>query len=530
MSDQPAPHDVVIVGSGAAGGWVAKDLSEAGLRVLVLEAGPERALETLSAGDSAGAMLVRLARRLRDRQPLQRQHPAYHRLDPDLFVDDRDEPYAVPPGRPFVWIRGRQVGGRTLTWSRMTQRLSAEQLADWPVAYDELAPYYERVERFLGVCGGREGVDDLPDGAVAAPPAWTAAEQRFAAEVERRLPGTRVLRARGVPVQDGDLPAGRWPRHTSQGSTLLAALDSGRVELITGATALGVELGEGGRASGVRYHDARSRCPQIARARAVVLCASTIETIRLLLGSRSARHPNGLGNARGLLGRGLMDHVTVSATAEIRGVRADHAAGRVGGANGFIVLPSQMPRPRRFAVWGAAGRSMGALPIAPLSEPLAQLAERVRPASARVLLVAQGEVAARPENRVSLDPLRRDARGVPLARIEFSWSDAERARFVRMRACLVDLLAAGRARVRSISGDLPSPGLFVHELGGAPMGRDPRVSVLDPYGCCWEANNVYVCDGSAFPSSGWQGPALTIMALAARVAAHLAGELRAGRY
>jgi choline dehydrogenase-like flavoprotein len=491
-------HDAVVVGSGAAGGWAAKELCEAGLTVLVLEAGravhpaldlprpapPERRLATRAIAALGG-------------QRVQMRCAAFNARTRRFFVSDREYPYTTPAGSAFNWFRGRQVGGRLHVWGRIALRLSDAELASWPLDYAELEPYYVRVEDFLGV---RRVVRTDP-------------EERFRAAVEAAFPERRVEAARVVEHDPGAVPC-----------TLRAAEATGRVTLLPDAVVRRVSVDPGtGRATGVSFVDRRSREAREARARAVVLCASTIETLRIMLGSTSGRHPEGLGSSSGRLGRFLMDHVMTGIGGPLDG--AERAAEPRDPYDRGAVTGFMLPL-RGYGIQGAVGRGAPAW-----------------------YMLAHGEMLPRAENRVSLHPRRRDAAGVPLAHIRCAHSateaDLARDQLEAMRELAgaaglrvrtppsgraLDALAFRLARRRLLA---PSgaflPGSAAHELGGAGMGADPGTSVLDPWGRVWDAENVYVTDGASFPTGCWQNVTLTIMALTVRACDRITQEWRAGR-
>jgi choline dehydrogenase-like flavoprotein len=463
----------VVVGGGAAGSWAAKELCEAGLDVLLLEAGGEPAT-----GAGGERRLAARARGLLTGQPVQIRCAAYSARTRRFFVSDRENPYTTPPGRPFNWFRGRQLGGRLQVWARVVPRLGPDDLRDWPLHHDDLAPWYDRVEALLG----RQEV------------ALTPAESRFRSAVESAFADRRVLPPPLVRPDADPLPP-----------ALRAAHATGRLTLRTGAVVRGL-LGDG-EARGVAYVDRRTRQPAEARARAVVLCASTIETLRILLASVPASDR---------LGRGLMDHVLTG----IGGPVTDPVADDAGSLAGF-----QMPDwGGGFAVQGAVGRGTPAW-----------------------YLLAHGEMRPHPENRVTLDPGRTDAWGVPVAHVSCAHQGPEGDLAARQLAALDELAGAAGLRVRTppSGGPLAAlafrlwrrrlltpagafvPGSAAHEIGGAPMGSDPATSVTDPFGRLWEVPKVVVADGAAFPAGCWQNVTLTIIALAARAARRLAQDLGA---
>ncbi len=529
--------DVIVVGSGAAGCWAAKELTEQGLGVLLLEAG--RAIRAEVDYPLPALPERRVATRLKHgftRQTMQMRCGMFSARTRHFFVDDRENPYTTPSGKPFNWFRGRQVGGRLHTWARLVYRLSDLELkaasrdgygVDWPLSYVDLAPYYDRVEAFLGVHGSADGIPTLPDGIYDEPFPMTEGEAAFKRAVESAFPGRRVVGAR-VVRHDTD----RIPR------ALRAAQRTGRLTLRSDAVVRHVCTDpRGGAAMGVAFVDRRTKRLEEAHAAFVVLCASAIESVRILLNSVGPRHPRGLGNSSGRLGKGLMDHIMIpvagpsphSMPAEEPDDRADpYDFGR---DTGFYVprfrnVSEPHPRFRRgFAVQGGIGRGAG------------------------WYLLAHGEMLSRAENSITIDPERRDACGIPVARIECTWSANEGAMIEDAATAMREMAAAAGLRVRMPpSGRVldtlayrlwkrrildPSgaflPGSAVHELGGAAMGSDPAQSVLNPFGQCWDAPNVFIADGASFPSGCSQNATLTIMALAVRASEHLVAEYRAGR-
>jgi choline dehydrogenase-like flavoprotein len=434
-----------------------------------------------------------------------------------LFVNDRANPYTTPAGIRFNWFRSRQVGGRLHLWARITPRLSDVELGaasrdgygvDWPLSSDQLAPYYDRVEEFLGV----ERV------------ALTRAEEAFKEAVAGGFPEREVL---GAPAARHD-PAPVPP-------TIRSAETTGRLELRADAVVRSVATDPAtGRATGVSFVDRATRRPEQVSGKLVVLCASTIETLRIMLNSSSPPHRGGLGNSSGLLGRGLMDDVMTGVGGPLpernsRELAADPYD--LGAETGFVVprfrnLGSQHPGfLRGYGIQGGIGRGPN------------------------WYMYAAGEMLSRPENRVTLDPDRTDAWGIPVPHISCVPSGNEAAMAADQLEALREMAAAAGLEVRMPpSGRLLDsiafrlwrsrllapdgkflPGSAVQEIGGAPMGKDPRHSVVDEYGRCWDADNVFVTDGASFPSGCWQNNTLTIMALTVRACDRIAGDYAAGR-
>jgi choline dehydrogenase-like flavoprotein len=529
--------DAIVVGSGAAGGWATKELTEKGLTVLLLEAGrtivPE--IDYPLPAPAENRISVRLTHGL-TRQPMQMRCAVFNARTHQFFVNDRDNPYTTPTGKPFNWYRGRQVGGRLHTWARVVFRLSDRELksasrdgcgVDWPLAYDDLAAYYEQVEKFLGVYGSADAIPSAPDGAYIGSNPMTTEEAGFKVAVERAFPERHVVAARVVKHDSGRDPL-----------TIRAAQRTGRLLLRSNAVVRHIIIDpKTGRASGVAFVDRLSKQPEEARGNVVILCASSIESVRILLNSAGPRHPAGVGNSSGELGRGLMDHVMVGLAGPApQGEPEPRDDSDVdpydfGRATGFYIprfRNVERPQPgfhRGYTVQGGIGRGPS------------------------WYLLAHGEMLRRPENRISIDAGKRDAWGIPAARIECTWSSNETAMIedavttmremadaaglqIRMPPSgrLLDRLAFNlwKSRLLDRSGAF-LPGSAIHEIGGAAMGDDPAASVLNRFGQCWDARNVFVTDGACFPSGCSQNITLTIMALTVRACDHLVKEYRAGR-
>ncbi len=539
----PAEYaDAIVVGSGAAGGWAAKVLSEAGLSVLVLEAGPRAAL------DPGGVEPFRMVRRLlhyaEGRRRMQSFHPAYWASNPDYFIDDRTEQFTTPRGRPFNWIRSRQLGGRTLLWGGVSLRLSDFELkagsreglgTDWPLSHADLAPWYARVEQALGVCGTSEALEQLPDGVYAGSRPFTAAEDRLRKAVESSWPGRRVIPCRGIDGTLPPVPGEQWNRLTSCGSTLADALRTGRTRILTRAIVSHVIPGQDGRAAGVGYVDGESAELHEAHGRLIVLCASTVCTLSILL--RSARRsPRSAFSSLPALGRYLMDHVCTSDIFAIGDVKFEPPRPRTG-AHGFLIPRFVNLRPGTerfrggFGIWGAIQRQ-GFYGMR-LSR------------SAVGLVVAHGDMEPRAENRVTLGE-GMDRWGLEVPHIDCSHSENDRLLHRAMRESIEEMISHAGGWIRRHFGfwDFPGPwriavrleqawkdpppGSYSHEVGGARMGTDPDTSVVDARNRLWGMPNVLVTDGACWPTAGWQNPTLTIMAITHRACALAADSLRAG--
>lgn len=509
--------DVVVIGSGLTGGWAAKELAEAGLTVLLLEAGPRLDFNrVLSLKERAEAAT---------RQLIQCQHPSYWYEDPRLFVDDIQNPYVTSNG-PFVWIRGRHIGGRGLTWLGVTLRLSDYELlgperegfgVNWPLTYEELAPYYDRVEQFLEVEGSREGLPQLPDGPFLLPPSLTSCESEFQRVVESKWPGRRVIHCRGLPLHALNRGSNRLQQGGSIHDPLVSAAATGRLRLRPDSiVSRFIDDPDTGLIRSVMYLDRNTKAVREASARAYVLCASSFESVRIMLNSESPRHPRGIGNSSGLLGRFIFDHGTASIGGTIDAQAKSDYAAHLGGAHAMLI-PRFRGLDRRmsdyvggFGIWGSMHRHF-------------QWVSAENPAWALTSLL---EVLPRHENRIEIDQMKEDAWGIKSARICFAYGDNERSMFRDALFSMKEM--ADEAGLKLDYENTTLPGQYVHELGGARMGRNHKTSVLNPFNQCWDTPNLFVTDGSCFVSAGWQNPSLTMMALTARACEYLIHELAIG--
>jgi choline dehydrogenase-like flavoprotein len=486
-----APDRVVVVGTGAAGGWVIRRLTERGVPVLAIDAGPEVAPRPELFRPNPGTNRLDRPRGILERRPVQSSHPFFADDLADLYVDDRDNPYSSPDDAPYLWLRSRAVGGRSLLWGGVSLRLTELELEDWPLGAADLAPYYDQVERALGVCGGP----------------LTPAELHLKEKIESRWPQRRIIPTPGISRVEPSAADPRWPRGTSQGFGLIDAARSGRLELRPHTIAERIGLDRAERAAALSVIDAQSGVREEIEARAIVLCASAIETARLLLLSAEARHPGGLGGQGGWLGRGLMDHPGFGLLGVVPGaaptaIPSDYARG--------ICLP-------RFGNLGARteryARGYGAIGFAGRALDSYTLPDRVRGQAVFGLWVLADMLPSR-DNGVTLRADRSDRWGVPAIHAECRLSDNERIMLEDARRDLLEMLAAAGCEVLDEESQLP--GLNIHETGTARMGADPKASVVDREHRVWGVPNLFVADGALFPSIGWQNPTLTIMALAAR--------------
>ena len=561
--------DVVIVGSGATGGWAAKLLTEKGLRVAVVEAGRQlNPLEDYSEHTWPYELPFRgfgNRQELERTQPIQSQCYACTEYGHQFFVNDLENPYTTPPDKPFFWIRSRQVGGRTIPWGRQSYRLSNYDFKaathdgygdDWPLSYEDLAPYYDRVEEFVGVSGSYEDLPQLPDGMFLPPMALTCGEHVLKRAVDKfNDPLRRVIIGR-VAILTGKLHAGtpderpacHWCGHCDRGctigayfssphTTLPAAARTGKMTLLTNAVVSHVVMDDRtGRAKGVYYVDANTRAHREVFGKVVLLCAGTLESTRILLNSASARNPRGLANSSGVLGHYLMDHVKrggATGTLPMLNTKQMEQDGRANGVYvpRFVNLKTKHARfIRGYGMQGGSGQSLYAhgKTINGFGPNFKRKVRGDFPWG--VSLSGYGECLARFENHVSINREVVDKWGIPVLHIDMAWSDNEHEMVKDMGDSAEEMLRAAGAEsinVRRVT-DAP-PGFSIHEVGTARMGDDPKKSVLNKFNQSWDVKNLFVTDGACYVSNGCQNPTMTMMAITGRACDYLVAEYRAGR-
>ncbi|QPN61761.1 GMC family oxidoreductase [Synechococcus sp. CBW1002] len=542
-------------------------LAEAGARVLVLEAGPDLSPRQALGSEPANS-LRRISSLMAGNQRLQAEHPGYWKANPRLYVDERALPYSTPPDRPFLWSRGRQVGGKSLTWGGITLRLSEAEFraADrdghgpcWPIGSRDLDPYYSRLERFLGVHGDRDGLPQLPDGDTRPPLPLTPAERNLGASIGRDL-ALPLICSRGFALHRPS-PEQPWPASSSPGGALARARATGRVQLRSEAVVSHVELDAGGnRAEAVVFLDGRSGNLQRQTARLVVLCASTIETLRILLHSSEEQRSGGLVDPSGTLGHYLMDHISTSRFFSIPDQPAPEGPTELSGAGScFIPNTVNLPASMKTTALGKTGALAGATDEPPpdflRGYGLWCAIQRMdpprpfqrRPGEAVGFLIGHGEVLPQAHNRVSLDPDLRDGFGLPAAHIDCRWGENERRMVDHMHRRIEAAVTSAGGTIRPLDqlyvlplveplvkrgaafapGAAP-PGYYIHELGGARMAARETDGVVNRWNQCWRAPNLLVVDGACWPTAGWQSPTLTEMAITWRACAAAAERLGRG--
>lgn len=550
-------YDAIVIGSGITGGWAAKELTEAGLNTLVLEAGPMIIPERdYTEHVPVSEMRYRNwgdRKQLRQRQAIQRECYACDELGSAFFVDDVDNPYTTPEDEPFLFLRGRQVGGRSIMWGRQVYRLSDLDFeanardgvgTDWPIRYRDLEPWYDHVERFIGVSGEALGLPQLPDSQFLPPMEMTCAERFVREGMQRAYGDDRVLTIGRCAVLTRD-HMGRRACHycgpcergcrtrsyfSSLNATLPAAEATGRMTLRPNSVVHSLDYRDG-RVSAVRVIDRESHEALEFTGRVVFLAASTLESTRLLLHSTSPEFPDGLANGSGTVGKYLMDHTMGhGASGDVPGFM--DPANKNRRLNGIYlprfrnVTDAHPDFLRGYAYQGSGSRQGWGRGVTERGIGADFKQSLIDPGAWRMTLYGFGECLPDERNHVTLDPEVEDAWGIPALRISCRWRDNEVAMFDDMAVQAAEMLeAAGVRNVEVFHEDNP-PGKTIHEMGTARMGRDPATSVLNGFNQAHDVPNLFVVDGSCMASSANQNPSLTYMALTARACDYAVNAMR----
>ncbi len=536
------PFDAIVVGSGATGGVAALTLAEQGIRVLVIEAGPKIKRNEASSNEPKDT-LNRLSGIISKKHANQSQHPGYWKNNPNLYSNELNHPYSQSKEKPFLWTQGMQYGGRSLTWGGITLRFSPGDFRpskkdgygpDWPITYDELSPHYDFIEKFCGIYGQKDNIEEVPNGKYIGEIPLTINESIFGNQVKSKL-NYPFIQSRGFD-RNSSVKEDKWPRSSSVGTTFKKALSTGNVQILSNHLVESFETDKITElATKIIIVNLENGQRISLNCDLIILCASTISTLRILLNSETKSNSLGFKDTSGKLGKYLMDHISICRffsipnTIQTKNKFNSNSYPDLSGAGSFFIpFGSNLPKPesinflRGYGIWGAIDR---------LGIPKF-LQKELNTSTG--FLIAHGEVLPRKENSVTLSK-RTDSWGIPIPHIEFKWSENELNMAKHMESTIRDAIKAADGKIRRIdelinipyvglfteksialSGNPPPPGYYIHEVGGAAMGFSEEESVVNKSNQLWRCKNVLVLDGACWPTSSWQSPTLTMMAISRR--------------
>ncbi len=553
--------DAIVVGTGISGGWAAKELCEKGLKTLVLERG--RMVRHIEDYHTAfkhpwelpyGDELTHKEKT--EIYPVQsRTAYAVKQSTKHFFVKDNENPYVQK--KPFLWTRGYQVGGRSLTWGRWSYRRGNADFGvyerdgigiDWPIRYKDIEPWYDYVESYIGVSGNRDGLPQIPDGIFQPPWEMNCLELHVKDQLPKHFSDrhltigrtanlTRPVNGRGRCMARDmctrGCPYGAY--FSSNASTLPAAEATGNMTLRPHSIAHTILYDENTqKASGVRIVDAETKETIDFYADVVFLCASALGSTSILLNSLEHTFPDGIGNRSGELGHNLMDnHFQIGASGTFDGFEDRYYLGRrpvgvlVPQFQNLDTSTERKTYKRGFSTYGWASRQ-GTGQGDPLDFGADYKDSLSTPGNWTMTFLAFGECLPRHENRVYLDEDNTDPWGIPKLVVDMEWGENEKAMRIEMASSSAEMLeVSGFRDVRTFDNDSP-PGFSIHEMGTARMGHDPDTSVLNRWNQMHDIPNIFVTDGACMASNGWGNPSLTYMALTARACDYAVNELKKG--
>jgi choline dehydrogenase-like flavoprotein len=554
---QSTTYDAIVVGSGISGGWAAKELTEKGLRVLLLERGRnvEHIKDYVNATKAPWQYLHRGGRTkaMEELYPVLKRDYPLNEKNLTFWVSDKDNPYTEV--KRFDWFRGYQVGGKSLMWGRQSYRWSdfdfeanvRDGIAiDWPIRYADLAPWYDHVERHAGIAGSHERMPQLPDGQFQPAMPLNCGEELVAGKLRKLFDGRRRLIPGRTANATKQLP-NRFPCQyrdacwlgcpyggyfSTQSSTLPPAKATKRLTLKPYSIVTEVLYDRNRkRATGVRVLDAITEKVTDYTAKVIFVCASTLNSAWLLMQSATDVWPGGLGSSSGELGHNLMDHhFRVGAEGKIDGLLDKYYYGRR--PTGFYIpryrnlFGDKREYLRGFGYQGGAGREGWSRAVKELGVGAAFKESMSQPGQWTIGGTAFGEMLPNHENKISLDETKKDKWGLPVLKIDCATGENERLMRKDMKTDMAEMLEQSGVKKVAMFDNECFPGMGIHEMGTARMGRDPKTSVLNQWNQVWDAPNVFVTDGSGMVSSACQNPSLTYMALTARAADHAVNELK----
>lgn len=550
-------YDAIVVGSGISGGWAAKELTEKGLKVLMLERG--RNIEHVKDYVNATKPVWEFPHRGGRTQEMIEKYPVLKRDYPlnetnlDFWVKDEECPYVEK--KRFDWFRGYHVGGRSLMWGRQSYRLSPMDFeanakegigVDWPIRYNDIAPWYDYVERFAGISGQKEGLSQLPDGQFLPPMEFNCVEKDIAARIKEYYKGRRIMtigRVANLTVPHKGRSACQYRNKcwlgcpfgayfSTQSSTLPAAMQTGNLTLRPFSIVTRVLYDKDSKkATGVEVLDAETMLTYEFKAKIIFLCASAFNSTWILFNSATDIWPGGLGSSSGELGHNVMDHhFRCGAGGMVEGYDDKYYFGRR--ANG-IYIPrfrnigdDKRDYLRGFGYQGGASRQGWSREIAEMSIGGAFKDALSEPGPWTIGITAFGEILPYHENKISLNKDKKDKWGLPVLEMDAEIKENEKKMREDMKNDAKEMLEAAGVKNVYVYDSEYYMGMGIHEMGTARMGRDPKTSVLNAYNQVWDAKNVFVTDGACMTSAGCQNPSLTYMALTARAADFAVSELK----
>jgi choline dehydrogenase-like flavoprotein len=559
-ADKLNHYDAIVVGSGISGGWAAKELTEKGLRVLMLERG--RNFEHLKDYQSASKDPWEFPHRGRATQAQLAERPIIARTwgtyEPimDYWAKDIDCPYTEI--KPFKWWRAYQLGGRSILWGRQSYRWSDLDFeanskdgiaVDWPIRYRDIAPWYDRVESFIGVSGSLEAIPQLPDGRFLPPMEMNCVEKDVADRIKAKYAGHRHMIIGRVANLTAPIPERTacqfrnrcWEGcpfggyFSTQSSTLPAAMKTGLLTVRPWSIVTRIVFDKDKKkAKGVEVLDAETNQTYTFSSKLVFLNASALNSAWVLMNSATDIWPQGLGSSCGELGHNIMDHhYNIGASGVAPGYEDKYYYGRR--PNGiYIVRFANTPGDRKrdflrgFGYQGGASREGWSRNVAEMSVGAGFKEALTEPGQWGMGVTGFGETLPNHENKISLDPVRKDKWGLPILAMDAELKENEKSMRKDVLAEAQAMLeSAGVQEIRTWDGG-HEIGDGIHEMGSARMGKDPKTSVLNSHNQVWEAPNVFVTDGACMVSSACQNPSLTYMALTARAADYAVSELKKG--
>jgi choline dehydrogenase-like flavoprotein len=562
-SEKNRTYDAIVIGSGISGGWSAKELCEKGLKTLVLERGRDvkhiKDYPTTNLYPWEFEHRNELPYAVKQENPIVNRCYAFHEDAAHFFVKDKEHPYVQE--KPFDWIRGYQVGGKSLLWARQTQRWSDFDFegpardgfaVDWPIRYKDIKPWYDHVERFAGISGNKDGLPELPDGEFLPGYPLNIVEKYFKEQVETKFPGRKVISARcahlskpnqihldqgRVQCQNRTLcqrgcPFGGY--FSSNASTLPWAAKTGNLTMRPNSVVHSVLYDEDkGKAVGVKVIDRETKEEIDFYAKVIFVNAAALNSTLILLNSKSNRFQNGLGNDSGTLGKYVAFHnYSARISAEYEGFLDYKTDGRNPAGGGYIprfrnLYKQETDFLRGYAAGFGAYRSSWA-DESGLGEDLKNSILSPKYGNWGVGSHMMGETIPKESNFVALDATQKDEWGIPQLKISVDYDDND----AKMKKDYLDTLEemftqAGFKNIRRNESS-QAPGLDIHEMGGARMGQDPKTSVLNSWNQIHACPNVFVTDGASMTSTSTQNPSLTYMAFSARAVDHAVHELKKG--